>query len=35
MAKKKTYIRHRRSDTGEYCTKKYAEEHPRTTQKEI
>ncbi len=33
MAKGKI-VRHRRADTGEYTTKKYADKHPKTTVKE-
>ena len=31
---KKKQIAHRRADNGQYTTKKYADQHPRTTIKE-
>jgi hypothetical protein len=34
MTKSKTTTRYRRADTGRYITKKYAENHPKTTVKE-
>ena len=34
VKKRRTRTIHRRADTGQFCTKKYAEEHANTTVKE-